>query len=107
MVQNAGIHFLLNDFADFIIYSGWYRQVALLPRLMGDSGDLNRWEEVFTKMSALGVILSEAVLMEDHEMMEQGMLFIPQESRLMKFVEDVTALLRVATARCEWWWARI
>jgi hypothetical protein len=51
--KNAGIHFLLNDFADFIIYSGWYRQVALSPRLMGDSGDLDRWEEVFAKMSVL------------------------------------------------------
>jgi hypothetical protein len=74
---------------------------------MGDSGDLNRWEEVFAKMSALRVVPSEAVLMEDHEMMEQGMLFIPQESRLMKFVEDVAVLSRVATARCEWRWARI
>jgi hypothetical protein len=45
--------------------------------------------------------------MEDHEMMKQGMLFIPQESWLMKSVEDVVALLRVVTARREWWWARI
>jgi hypothetical protein len=97
----------LNDFADFVIYSRQYRQVALLPRLMGDSGDLNRWEEVFAKMSTLRVIPSEAILMEDHEMMEQGMLFIPQESWLMKFVEDVMALLRVVTTRCEWQWARI
>ena len=74
---------------------------------MGDSGDLDRWEEVFAKMSALRVIPSKAILMEDHEMMEQGALFIPQESRLMKFVEDVAALLHVATARCEWRWARI
>jgi hypothetical protein len=74
---------------------------------MGDSGDLNRWEEVFAKMSMLGVVPSEAVLMEDHEMMEQGALSIPQESRLMKFVEDVVALLHLATARHKWWWARI
>jgi hypothetical protein len=97
----------LNDFADFIIYSGQYRQVALSPRLMGDSGDLDRWEEVFAKMSALGVVPSKTVLMEDHEMMEQGMLFIPQESQLMKFVKDVVALLCVVTARREWQWARI
>jgi hypothetical protein len=62
---------------------------GLIARFMGDSGDLDRWEEVFVKMSTLGVVLSEAVLMEDHEMMEQGVLFIPQESQLMKFVEDV------------------
>jgi hypothetical protein len=74
---------------------------------MGDSGDLDRWEEVFPKMSMLGVIPSEPVLMEDHEVMEQGMLFIPQKSQLMKFVEDVMVLLHVVTARCEWWWARI
>jgi hypothetical protein len=83
----------LNDFADFVIYSGWYRQVALSPRFMGDSGDLNRWEEVFAKMSVLRVVPSEAVLIEDHEMMEQGTLFIPQESQLMKFVEDVVVCM--------------
>jgi len=44
---------------------------------MGDSGDLNRWEEVFAEMSSLGVVPSEAVLMEDHEMMEQSALLIP------------------------------
>ena len=74
---------------------------------MGDSGDLYRWEEVFAKMSLLGVVPSEAVLMENHEMMEQGALFIPQESWLMKCVEDIAALLRVATARREWQWVRI
>jgi hypothetical protein len=58
-------------------------------------------------ITTLRVVPSEAVLMEDHEMMEQGALFIPQESRLMKFVEDVVALLRVVTARREWQWARI
>ena len=64
-------------------------------------------EEVFAKMSVLGVVPSKAVLMEDHEMMEQGALFIPQESRLVKSVEGVAALLCVATARHEWRWARI
>jgi hypothetical protein len=44
---------------------------------MGDSGDFYRREEVFAKMSSLGVVPSEAVLMENHEMMEQGALFIP------------------------------
>ena len=103
----AGVQFSLNDFTDFVVYSGRYRYVALSPRFMGDSGDLYRREEVFAKMSSLGVVPSEAVLMENHEMMEQGALFIPQESWLMKRVEVIAALLRVATARREWRWARI
>ena len=74
---------------------------------MGDSGYLYGREEVFAKMSSLGVVPSEAVLMENHEMMEQVALFIPQESWLMKRVEDIVALLCVATARHEWRWARI
>jgi len=73
----SGVHFALNNFANFIIYSWRNRHVALSPRLMRDCRDFDWWEEVFSEMAAFRIIPSEAILMNNHEMMEQRSLLVP------------------------------
>ena len=64
----TGIHLCLNNFANLIVDTGWYRNVSLNPRGVCDDGNFNRREEVLAEVTALGVDPSEPFILERHEM---------------------------------------
>ena len=64
----TSIHLCPNDFADLIIDTWRYRNVSLNPGGVCNDGDFDRWEEVLTEVTALGVIPSEPFILERHEM---------------------------------------
>ena len=65
---NAHIHRYPNDFANLIIDTWRYQNVLLNPGGVCDDGDFNRWKEVLTEVTALGVIPSKPFVLERHEM---------------------------------------
>jgi len=79
----------------------------LTPRLVRDSGYFDGREEVFSEMTALGIVPSESILMYDHKMVKERALLLPKKSRRVKFVDYVAALFGIAAAGSEGWRARI
>ena len=99
----AGIHLRLNNFADLIIDTRWYRNVSLNPGGVCDDGDFDRWEEVLAEVTVLGVVPSEPFILERHEMVEEVAFGRPEKARRMKVVGFVMLLFGVVTMGCEWW----
>ena len=64
----ASIHLCPNDFANLIIDTQRYWNVSLNPGGVCDDGDFDRWEEVLTEVTVLGVVPSEPFVLERHEM---------------------------------------
>ena len=65
----AGVHLRPNNFANLIVDTRRYRNVSLNPGGVCDNGDFDRQEEVFAEVTALGVVPSEAFVLERHEVM--------------------------------------
>ena len=62
-------HLYVNYPADFIIDAGWYRYILLDPRSVCYNGNFNRRKKVFMKVTALGIVPSEAFILKGDKMM--------------------------------------
>jgi hypothetical protein len=67
--KDTCIYFLLNKFANVVVDSGGYRNIALNPGSMGDYRHLDRGKEILSKMTTFGVVPSKTVFMQHHKMM--------------------------------------
>ena len=103
MLVYAGIHLCLNNFADLIVDTQWYRNVSLNPGGVCNDGDFDRQEEVLTEVTVHGVVPSEPFVLERHEMVEEVMFGGPEKARRMKVVSFVASLFGVVTVGCERW----
>ena len=102
-IQSTSIYLLLDSFSDLVIDSGWNWDIMLLPRCVGNCWHFDWWEEIFTKMTTLRVILCKTILVKHHEVMNEIMFSWPKESRRVSFVKDVMVLLSIVTGRNEQW----
>ena len=99
----TGIHLCPNDFADLIVDTWWYQNISLNLVGVCNDGDFDRWEEVLTEVTTLGVIPSEPFVLERHEMVEEVVFSGPEKARRMKVVSFVASLFSVATAGHKQW----
>ena len=63
------IHLYTNYPANFIVDARQYWDIFLDPRSVRYNGDFDGGEEVFMKMTALGIVPSEAFVLKGDEMM--------------------------------------
>ena len=68
---DPGVDFASNDLADFVVDARRDGNVALHPRSVGNNGDLDGWEEVCSKRTALRIVPSERSIVEAHEVVDE------------------------------------
>ena len=66
---NFRIYLSANLLANLVVNAWWNREVFHDPGLMRDGRHIDRWKEIFAKMSAFGVVPRERVLVYTHKMM--------------------------------------
>jgi hypothetical protein len=97
-LENAGVEFPLNDFANVVVDAGRYGHVPHDPRLV-----LYRWhlywrEEIFPEVSSLFVVPSESVLVYAHEIMHKITFYRPKEVVVMRLVDVFLTLKGISSS---------
>src|ERR1700676_1075911 len=65
------VDFSLNDSTHLVVYSRWDRHIAEHPWLVFDNGHDYWWKELFAKSSSLGIVRSDAFVLDTHEMVHK------------------------------------
>jgi len=103
----TSIYLVLYGFTEEVIDAWGNGDIVLSPGCVRNCRYLDGWEEVFAEMTALRIVPGKCVLMYHHEVVKKVSFGGPEESWWVSLVDDIMALVGIATGRGERWWIRV
>jgi hypothetical protein len=101
-LEDSSIYLLPYESTDMVIDSWWYWNVSHCPRSVGDRRYLDRWEEIFAKVTSFCVAPRETVLVDKHKVVHKVAFCWPKEIAWVCLVDEVPSLESVSESRLKW-----
>jgi hypothetical protein len=105
LIYSSG-DFMPYDFADFLVYTRRYGDVALNPRSVGHDREFYWREEVRSKSTSFRIVPCEAFILFAHKIVHEITFLGPQKSFGMSFVDTLTSFFSISACGGKGRWCR-